>query len=66
MMIYLHMLTLINFRLMVTMVAEFCQLVTGPKVVPKGEENCFQGLAFVLTGALECLGREAAADLVKR
>ena len=38
----------------------------GSKVVPKGEENCFDGLTFVITGVLESLEREEAADIVKR
>ena len=38
----------------------------GSKVVPKGEENCFEGLTFVITGVLESLEREEAADIVKR
>ena len=38
----------------------------GSKVVPEGEENCFEGLTFVITGVLESLEREAAADIIKR
>ena len=38
----------------------------GSKVVPDGEENCFEGLTFVITGVLESLEREEAADIVKR
>lgn len=38
----------------------------GSKVVPEGEENCFEGLTFVITGVLESLEREAAADIVKK
>lgn len=38
----------------------------GSKVVPEGEENCFEGLTFVLTGVLESLEREEAADIIKR
>ena len=38
----------------------------GSKVVPDGEENCFEGLTFVITGVLDSLEREAAADIVKR
>ena len=38
----------------------------GSKVVPEGEENCFEGLTFVITGVLESLEREEAADIVKR
>ena len=38
----------------------------GSKVVPEGEENCFEGLTFVITGVLDSLEREEAADIVKR
>ena len=38
----------------------------GSKVVPEGEENCFEGLTFVITGVLESLERDEAADIVKR
>lgn len=38
----------------------------GSKVVPEGEENCFEGLTFVITGVLESLEREEAADIVKK
>ena len=38
----------------------------GSKVIPEGEENCFEGLTFVITGVLESLEREEAADIVKR
>ena len=38
----------------------------GSKVIPEGEENCFEGLTFVITGVLESLQREEAADIVKR
>ena len=38
----------------------------GSKVIPEGEENCFEGLTFVITGVLESLEREAAADIIKK
>lgn len=31
-----------------------------------GAENCLEGLTFVLTGVLDSLEREDAADMVKR
>lgn len=34
--------------------------------VPQGQENCLDGLTFVLTGDLQALGREEAKDFVKR
>lgn len=38
----------------------------GSKVVPEGEENCLEGLTFVITGVLESLERDQAADIIKR
>ncbi|KAF8946558.1 hypothetical protein BGZ47_000220 [Haplosporangium gracile] len=38
----------------------------GSKEIPKGEDNCLAGLAFVFTGELSSITREDAADLVKR
>ena len=38
----------------------------GSKVVPEGAENCFDGLTFVITGVLESLERDDAADIIKR
>ena len=31
-----------------------------------GAENCLEGLTFVITGVLESLEREEAADIVKK
>ena len=38
----------------------------GTKVIPEGEENCLEGLTFVITGVLESLERDDAADIIKR
>ena len=38
----------------------------GSKVIPEGEENCLEGLTFVITGVLDSMERDQAADLVKR
>lgn len=38
----------------------------GSKVIPEGEENCLQGLTFVLTGELSSLSRDETSDLIKR
>ena len=38
----------------------------GSKVVPEGAENCLEGLTFVITGVLESLERDDAADIIKR
>ena len=32
----------------------------------QGEENCLEGLTFVITGVLESIEREEAADLIQR
>ena len=37
----------------------------GQKDVPKGSPNCLAGKAFVITGVLDSLEREAAEDLIK-
>lgn len=33
---------------------------------PQGEENCLEGLTFVITGVLESIERDDAADLIQR
>ncbi len=38
----------------------------GSKPIPKGEENCLEGLTFVLTGVLDSMERDEAADLIKK
>lgn len=38
----------------------------GSKPIPEGEENCLEGLTFVITGVLESIERDAAADLIQR
>ena len=32
----------------------------------QGQENCLEGLTFVITGVLESIEREEAADLIQR
>lgn len=36
------------------------------QAVPKGHPDCLTGKTFVITGNLESLGRDEAAELVKR
>uniref|UniRef100_A0A8C4QTW2 Replication factor C subunit 1 n=1 Tax=Eptatretus burgeri TaxID=7764 RepID=A0A8C4QTW2_EPTBU len=38
----------------------------GSKEIPKGGENCLEGLTFVLTGVLESMERDEAKSLVER
>ncbi|CAB1111626.1 unnamed protein product [Ectocarpus sp. CCAP 1310/34] len=38
----------------------------GKKEVPSGKEQCLAGKAFVVSGVLDSLGREAAEDLIKQ
>ncbi|CBN77287.1 conserved unknown protein [Ectocarpus siliculosus] len=38
----------------------------GKKEVPVGKEQCLAGKAFVVSGVLDSLGREAAEDLIKQ
>ncbi|XP_045140043.1 replication factor C subunit 1 [Echinops telfairi] len=38
----------------------------GSKEIPKGAENCLEGLTFVITGVLECIEREEAKSLIER
>ncbi|KAL9963269.1 hypothetical protein ACROYT_G032452 [Oculina patagonica] len=38
----------------------------GSKPIPEGAENCLEGLTFVITGVLESIERDDAADLVQR
>ena len=38
----------------------------GSKEVPKGAENCLEGLTFVLTGTGESLGRDETKSLIER
>ncbi|CAH3195468.1 unnamed protein product, partial [Porites evermanni] len=38
----------------------------GSKPIPEGEENCLEGLTFVITGVLESIERDDAADLIQR
>ena len=37
----------------------------GEKPIPVGSEKCLAGYRFVITGVLESLEREEAADLIK-
>lgn len=37
----------------------------GSKEIPKGKPNCLAGLSFIITGILESLDREEAAELIK-
>lgn len=37
----------------------------GCKEIPKGKPDCLKGLQFVITGVLESMEREEAADLIK-
>lgn len=37
----------------------------GSKEIPKGKPNCFNGLAFVLTGVFESMERDEAASVIK-
>ena len=41
-------------------------IAPGSKEIPVGEENCLEGLTFVLTGELSSISRDDASDLVKR
>lgn len=38
----------------------------GSKEIPQGEENCLEGLTFVITGVLESIERDEAIDLIQR
>ncbi|XP_065350449.1 replication factor C subunit 1 isoform X2 [Cloeon dipterum] len=38
----------------------------GMKELPEGAENCLSGLTFVITGVLDSLDREGAAELVQK
>ncbi|XP_052055540.1 replication factor C subunit 1 isoform X2 [Apodemus sylvaticus] len=38
----------------------------GSKEIPKGAENCLEGLTFVITGVLESFEREEAKSLIER
>ncbi|XP_025091531.1 replication factor C subunit 1-like [Pomacea canaliculata] len=38
----------------------------GSKEIPTGEENCLEGLSFVITGVLESMEREEAKSLIER
>lgn len=38
----------------------------GSKAIPEGEENCLEGLTFVITGILESIERDDAVDLIQR
>lgn len=38
----------------------------GSKKIPKGTPTCLQGKAFVITGVLDSLEREEAADLIQK
>uniref|UniRef100_A0A8C2MET7 Replication factor C subunit 1 n=1 Tax=Cricetulus griseus TaxID=10029 RepID=A0A8C2MET7_CRIGR len=38
----------------------------GSKEIPKGAENCLEGLTFVITGVLESIEREEAKSLIER
>ncbi|XP_074131839.1 replication factor C subunit 1 [Sminthopsis crassicaudata] len=38
----------------------------GSKEIPKGAENCLEGLTFVITGVLESIERDDAKSLIER
>ncbi|KFV07538.1 Replication factor C subunit 1, partial [Tauraco erythrolophus] len=38
----------------------------GSKEIPRGAENCLEGLTFVITGVLECIERDEAKSLIER
>ena len=38
----------------------------GVQLPLQGEENCLEGLTFVITGVLESIERDEAADLIQR
>ena len=38
----------------------------GSKPIPEGEEDCLEGLTFVITGVLESMEREEASDLIRK
>ncbi|XP_074085720.1 replication factor C subunit 1 isoform X2 [Macrotis lagotis] len=38
----------------------------GSKEIPKGGENCLEGLTFVITGVLESIERDEAKSLIER
>ena len=38
----------------------------GSKPIPEGEEDCLDGLTFVITGVLDSMEREQASDLIKK
>ncbi|GAB1600582.1 replication factor C subunit 1-like [Argonauta hians] len=38
----------------------------GAKEIPKGAENCLEGLTFVITGVLESIERDEAKSLIER
>ncbi|XP_053433501.1 replication factor C subunit 1 isoform X2 [Nycticebus coucang] len=38
----------------------------GSKEIPKGAENCLEGLIFVITGVLESIERDEAKSLIER
>lgn len=38
----------------------------GEKTIPVGEENCMEGLTFVITGVLDSLERDEAKELIER
>ncbi|XP_006873294.1 PREDICTED: replication factor C subunit 1 [Chrysochloris asiatica] len=38
----------------------------GSKEIPKGAENCLEGLVFVITGVLESIERDEAKSLIER
>ena len=38
----------------------------GSKPIPEGEEDCLDGLTFVITGVLESMEREQVSDLIKK
>uniref|UniRef100_A0A2K6S7G2 Replication factor C subunit 1 n=1 Tax=Saimiri boliviensis boliviensis TaxID=39432 RepID=A0A2K6S7G2_SAIBB len=38
----------------------------GSKEIPKGAENCLEGLTFVITGVLESIERDEAKSLIER
>lgn len=41
-------------------------LARPPQAIPTGHPDCFTGMTFVISGVLDSLSRQDAADLVKR
>ncbi len=44
----------------------FVTVLTKLNSLPSGAPNCLEGLTFVITGVLDSLEREDAADIIKK